>query len=209
MYPELIRVSSSFMKALTIIPCLTLVACGGGEFENPHDSKYERVTVGTETCVIDGQTGLMWQLKSRAAGLHSADNTYSWYDPDEAVGELDYRGLPNGGSCTGSDCDTTSYVAAVNAAGLCGYSDWRMPIKDELYSISDLMRIDNPPTVNTEFFPHTHAAEYWSGNDYSFQYDAAWGWNFALGHDRVDWKKTPKYVRLVRGTPSKLEAVKE
>ncbi len=197
------------MKALMIIPCLALAACGSGEYENPHDSKYESVTVDGESCVIDAQTGLMWQVKSSAAGLHSSDNTYSWYDPDEAVGELDYRGLPDGGDCSGSQCDTSSYVQAVNAGGYCGHSDWRMPIKDELYSISDLARTDDPPTVNTDFFPDTHAAEYWSGNDYSFQYDAAWAWHFGLGHDRVDWKKTPKYVRLVRGSAENLESVKE
>ena len=197
------------MKALIIIPCLVVAACGGGQVENPHDSKYESITVDADSCVLDTQTGLTWQVKTAAEGLNSADNTYSWYDPNEAVGELDYRGLPDGGSCTGSDCDTWSYVQAINAAGFCGHSDWRMPIKDELFSISDLMRTDNPPTVNTDFFPNTHAAEYWSGNDYSFQYDTAWGWNFELGHDRVDWKKTAKYVRLVRGTPKQLESVKE
>ena len=197
------------MKALIIIPCLVLAACGSGQAENPHDSKYDSITVDADNCVLDAQTGLTWQVKTAAAGLNSADNTYSWFDPNEAIGELDYRGLPNGGDCTGSDCDTWSYVQAVNEAGFCGHSDWRMPTKDELFSISDLMRADNPPTANTDFFPDTHAAEYWSGNDYSFQYDAAWGWNFELGHDRVDWKKTPKYVRLVRGTPKQLESVKE
>jgi hypothetical protein len=60
-----------------------------------------------------------------------------------------------------------------------------------------------------EFFPRTQSAEYWSANDYSFQPDSAWAWNFLYGHDRVDWKKSPKFVRLVRGDPIDLQTVKE
>ncbi len=48
-----------------------------------------------------------------------------------------------------------------------------------------------------------------AGNDYSFQPDSAWVWSFQHGHDRVDWKKSPKFVRLVRGYAADLPAVKE
>ncbi len=202
------------MKAFTAIlalSCLLLVSCGQspGDAVNPHDSKYEAVQSDTDHCVFDTETRLLWQAKTDAVGLHNAANTYSWFAPDEAHGELDYRGLNNGGHCSGSDCDTWSYVQAVNEATYCGYDDWRMPSRDELFSISDLRRLSAPPTINTAFFPNTRAAEYWSGNDYSFQYNAAWAWNFQLGHDRVDWKKEAKYVRLVRGTAGTLTKVKE
>ena len=84
-----------------------------------------------------------------------------------------------------------------------------MPGKDELFSVSDVRLADNPPTVDTDYFALTNAAEYWSANDYSFQWDASWAWNFQFGHDRVDWKKSPKYVRLVRGNGENLPEVKE
>lgn len=202
------------MKALTlvtILSCLLASACGESGDERPlaNDERLQLTTVGDEICVFDRSTNLLWQTKTLDAGLHQASNTYSWYDPDEAHGELDYRGLEDGGSCVGSKCDTWHYVNAVNDVGLCGYNDWRMPGKDEIYSISDIRRLKSPPTINTEYFPHTESAEYWTGNDYSFQYDAAWAWNFALGHDRVDWKKEAKFVRLVRGTPGELLKVKE
>ncbi len=176
---------------------------------NPHDTKYEVVEAGSNLCVLDTATELMWQTKTSTIGLNSAANTYSWYDPDEANGELDYRGLEDGGACDGSSCDTWHYVQAVNDARYCGYNDWRMPSKDELFSVSDLRRAETPPTMNTSFFPNARAAEYWSGNDYSFQYDTAWAWNFELGHDRVDWKKEAKFVRLVRGKAKSLQSVKE
>ena len=202
------------MKALTLIltaACLLLASCGKNpdSVPNPHDSKFVAIDTGTESCVLDNQTQLLWQAKSSAAGLHAALNTYSWFSPDEANRELDYRGLEDGGICSGSACDTWHYVQAVNENGYCGHSDWRMPDKDELFSISDLSRATTPPTINTDYFPNAAAAEYWSANDYSFQYDTAWAWNFELGHDRVDWKKEAKYVRLVRGTADGLAQVKE
>ncbi len=202
------------MKALTLLlasVCLLLAACSQdpNAVANPHDSKYRKQEVGADVCVLDTATQLLWQVKSSDTGLNSAANTYSWFNPDEAHGELDYRGVEDGGVCVDSACDIWNYVNAVNDDGLCGYHDWRMPTKDEMFSISDLRRAENPPTMNVGFFPDAKAAEYWTGNDYSFQFDAAWTWNFQHGHDRVDWKKEAKFVRLVRGVANKLDAVKE
>ena len=198
----------------TLFPLFSLLliaSCGQEAADAPaaDDGQFSTLTVDNEACIVDSSTGLMWQGKTDVAGLHDYRNTYSWYDPNEANGELDYRGTEDGGECAGSPCDTWHYVQAVNETGYCGHSDWRMPVKDELLSISDVRRAGNPPTVDTSHFTLTQAAEYWSANDYSFQWDAAWAWNFRFGHDRVDWKKTPKYVRLVRGTGENLPEVKE
>ena len=179
---------------------------------NLHDSKYKAVDVvadATGECTLDTFTGLMWEVKSDEPGMHDWRNTYSWFDPDSSNNELDYRGTSGGGTCVGSDCDTNDFVRAVNEAGHCGFDDWRVPSRDELQSISDLRKAESPPTINIEYFPFTQASEFWSSNDYSFQFDAAWTWNFRFGHDRVDWKKTPKFVRLVRGEAEQLIPVKE
>ena len=199
---------------------LSLGACSdeSAPATNIHDSKY--VAVGTNgealealpaswPCVLDRFTGLTWGVKSGEAGLHDWRNTYSWYDPEENNDELDYRGTPNGGECQDSACDTFALVNAVNAAGHCGFNDWRVPLRDELASISDLLRADTPPTGNTQYFPHLQAGEYWSGNDYAFQWNAAWVWNFQHGHDRVEWKASPRFVRLVRGEAQHVERVKD
>jgi len=197
-----------------LVPALALLltaSCGQDKAGDPAsvDVPFSMSSTNNEACILDSRTGLMWQGKTDVAGLHDYRNTYSWYDPNESNGELDYRGTENGGECAGSSCDIWHYVLAVNEAGYCGHSDWRMPGKDELFSISDVRLADNPPTVDTDYFALTHAAEYWSGNDYSFQWDAAWAWNFQFGHDRVDWKKSPKFVRLVRGNGENLPEVKE
>jgi len=193
----------------SIAVLLLLAACGEAARQQPsvHADKYRAVASGA--CVEDTVTALTWESKSDTAGLHDWRNTYTWFNPDEANDELDYRGLPDGGDCSGSACDIRAFVSAVNVAGHCGFFDWRMPSRNELMSISDLSRADNPPTANLEFFPYMQAAEYWTGFDYGMQYESAWAWNFFYGHDRVDWKKSPKYVRLVRGTAANLDEVKE
>lgn len=190
---------------------LTVAACSRepGLSSNLHDTKFSRIGDAPRHCVLDGQTGLYWEVKSAAAGLHNWHNTYTWFDRQESNDELDYRGTEDGGQCEGSPCDTWNYVQAVNEFGYCGFFDWRMPSRDELFSISDARRRANPPTMNIDYFTHAQAAEYWSANDYSFQYDAAWCWDFESGLDRVDWKAAPKFVRLVRGKPSELTPVKE
>jgi hypothetical protein len=188
---------------------ILLSGCGG-ESASPfdiHDSKYRAVEpsgAAVGRCTLDAFTGLMWEVKTDQQGLHDWRNTYSWFDPDESNDELDYRGTPDGGQCVGSNCDIFDVVRAVNEAGFCGYHDWRMPSRDELQSISDLRKAESPPTANLDYFPFMQADEYWSTNDYSFQHDAAWTWNYRFGHDRVDWKKAPKFVRLVRGEAEQL-----
>ena len=196
---------------ITVLLALVVASCS--RTPDPalriHDTKYNGIGDAPYACVLDGQTGLIWEAKSDSPGLHDWHNTYTWYDPDESHGELDYRGTEDGGQCAGSACDIWHYVEAVNKVGHCGHFDWRVPLRDELFSISDLRRLDSPPTTNTDYFPHTQAAEYWSVNDYSFQWDAAWAWSFQFGHDRVDWKASPKHVRLVRGEAAALPKVKD
>jgi hypothetical protein len=220
----------NLMKNMALIPPLStllivvitvmLTACESRQGPGPeiHDSKYVALDeAGAQLepgvsgpCVLDQFTGLIWQVKSDAPGLNDRDNTYSWYNPNEdASGELDYRGKPDGGQCSGSACDTWAVVEAINEEGYCGYMDWRVPSRDELGSISDPRKTRTPPSINTVYFPNTRSGEYWSANDYQFQWNAAWLWSFENGLDRVEWKETPKYVRLVRGEADYLERIKE
>ncbi len=216
MRPSVKRPGRTVIAASTLL----LAACGdSGTGPEIHDTKYQAVAddgtllpldVAPGACVLDRFTGLTWEVKTGDGGLRDAAHTYSWFDAAEShEGELDYRGTPGGGECAVSACDTGGFVDAVNATGLCGYTDWRMPSRDELGSISDPRRTDAPPTVNLRHFPATRAAEYWSGNDYQFQYDAAWVWSFRNGMDRVEWKRTPRHVRLVRGNPGQAPRIRD
>jgi len=206
---------------IVFIAFIVLAGCGrqDGPGLEIHDTKYVAIDgngaqimheIESFPCALDQYTGLTWEVKSGSPGLHDWRNTYSWYNPRESHGgELDYRGKQNGGECSDSDCDTEAFAAAVNEAGYCSFTDWRVPTRNELASISDLRKTETPPTTNMEFFPHAQVGEYWSGNDYSFQWNAAWLWNFEYGHDRVEWKASPRYVRLVRGEAQALEQVKD
>jgi hypothetical protein len=200
---------------------LSLSACGRDPGPGPaiHDTKYLAVnesgkvldaSVAPGHCVYDQFTDLTWEVKSNEPGLRHWKHSYSWYSPKESHdGELDYRGKQDAGDCTGSACDTDDYVSTVNSQGLCSYSDWRMPTRDELGSISDPRKTQSPPSSNSRFFPFTQSGEYWSSNDYQFQWNAAWVWSFETGLDRVEWKKTPRFIRLVRGEGRSIVRVKD
>jgi hypothetical protein len=213
------------INVLRCTPVLTvlvlLLGCDSESGPGPeiHDTKYLVIDAngqaveggpGEDDCVLDQFIGLVWEVKSDRPGLRDWRNTYTWYNADESFdGELDYRGVKNAGVCAGSECDSMSYVQAVNESGYCGHKDWRMPSRDELGSISDPRKAKQPPTINREVFPYAQADEYWSGNDYHFQYNAAWRWNFKFGHDRVDWKASPARIRLVRGEPALAPRIKD
>ena len=150
------------------------------------------------SCVRDPRTNLVWEVKYAGAGLHSKEHTYSWYEPN-LEGSEGEPGIPNNGICSHSDCDTRSFTLAVRAERLCGFDDWRVPGHAEIGSINDLRFRNPPPTIDPAYFPHTQAAAYWTVSTYGFYPESAWSWQFDLGHDRVDWKREPKYLRLVRG----------
>ena len=149
------------LHAVAIGLLMSLGACNSDSGTGPeiHDTKYvalnsdgEQLDAGqTGPCVLDQFIGLVWEVKTSTSGLHDWNNTYTWFNPDETVGEeLDYRGKPDGGECSGSACDTTALVEAVNATGYCGFNDWRMPTRDELGSISDPRKSRTPPSITTK-----------------------------------------------------------
>ena len=216
------KLSSIYLPLLAIVFGLLMLLGGCDSQSGPgpeiHDTKYisldtngKQLEAGQAgTCVLDQFIGLVWEVKTSTPGLHDSHNTYTWFNPGEAVGdELDYRGKPDGGECSGSACDTTAVVEAVNNASYCGFNDWRMPTRDELGSISDPRKTKTPPTINTKYFPNTQAGDYWSANDYQFHWNSSWLWNFGNGLDRVEWKYSPRFVRLVRGEPVYLERVED
>ena len=198
---------------------MLLSACGpSGPGPDIHDSKYvglgpdgTQLEAGeTGPCVLDQFTGLVWEVKTTTPGINNRENTYSWFSPGEdASGELDFRGKTDGGQCSGSACDTHDLARVINEAGYCGFDDWRVPARDELGSISDPRKSSTPPSINTVYFPNTKVGEYWSSNDYQFHWNSAWLWSFENGMDRVEWKYSPRFVRLVRGVPVYLERIED
>jgi hypothetical protein len=146
-------------------------------------------------CNRDNVTGLIWEVKTDS-GLHNRNNTYSWFNPDKTVNGGD-PGRQNGGSCTGSSCDTQAFVKEINTQSLCGFDDWRLPTRRELLSIVDNGKFD--PAMDIRIFPNTSANYYWSSSPYADQEKMAWQVNFLFGEADPKEKSQANLVRLVRG----------
>jgi hypothetical protein len=168
---------------------------------NQVDEDADTTTTAWE-CVQDNVTGLMWEVKTDDDGLRDKDWTYSWYNTDSTANGGD-EGTSNGGSCYSSaDCDTESYVTAVNSVALCGHDDWRMPSYAELLSLVDssatAYNSGADPTIDIDYFPNTQESLYWTSRVYSYLLNKAFLVNFNSGDTSFYAKSVTYYVRLVR-----------
>jgi len=156
------------------------------------------------TCVQDNVTGLMWEVKTTPSlgGLRDAASSYTWYN-STGVNDGGNAGTPNGGFCVGGvNCDTEKYVAAVNAVGMCGFKDWRLPSVEALRSLVDLSVIPfgMMTGIDANYFPNTQASAYWAVSpDAVLSTTNAWSVSFDGGNAFSAPKSNTMTVRLVRG----------
>ena len=163
-------------------------------------------------CTYDNITELLWEVKTDDGGLRDKDWSYSWYsaDTNTNAGEA---GTENGGACVdSSNCDTEKYTAQVNATGLCGFNDWSLPRREQLYTLRNL-NASNPGAIDLNFaidinyFPNTRIGGslddfYWSASSYVTNPSHAWGVYFDYGNGYARDKSYSRFVRLVRGGQS-------
>ena len=220
----------SLLKALLASAMLLLfisVAVAGNYTKIANDGSFLPLTTMQGSglndwgCTQDNETGLVWEVKKSDSDLRDKDSTYSWYntDPNTNGGNA---GTQNGGSCSGSACDTEDFVSAVNSDGLCSGSDWYLPTIEEL---KDLVFCSNgavpnsgdscgtsgtytSPTIEASFFPNAVQSHYWSASTPASLGGFAWGVNFNIGSDSIQGKGSESYgaVRLVRGAQPVNEA---
>ena len=162
------------------------------------------------TCVRDNQTGLIWEVKTDDGDLRDGGHRYIWHEPDGP--NMSEPGEPAGqgdGDCTDIDCDTASYVDAVNDKDLCGADDWRLPTLQELHSLSHLgdetegiaaaTSGDTRLGIDTDFFPNTAKRRYYSSTTDAG--DAMRAWTVYFGRNAEDARRNKNFqhgVRLVR-----------
>jgi hypothetical protein len=138
--------------------------------------------------IFDAQTNLTWEKKDQAGGLHDVANTYNWC---EATGN-------STGVCDGN---ATSWISQVNADVFAGFSNWRVPTKDELLGIADTSVVgcnSGTPCIDPIFGP-TQAAVYWSSTVVGPA--GAWVVRFNSGDAGNTFKDDGFHVRSVRTGP--------
>jgi chitodextrinase len=158
----------------------TLVKVGGGSagFDfTKIGSNGSALSAGSATwsCVRDNVTGLIWEVKTNDGGLHDMNNYYTFSNME-------------------------AYVVAVNSAGLCGASNWRLPSVEELYSLVDLSKAYPDKAIDSSYFPNTASSVYLSSSQsagFSLYY-VDYGYNGEVGRLSGYYDYNFR-LRLVRG----------
>ena len=105
----------------------------------------------------------------------------------------------DGTTCGGSGQNYTwqSALQAADSYTFAGYSDWRLPNKNELASIVE--QACYSPAINTLVFPNATSSDVWSSSPVADNSNNALVVNFNLGHGNSNAKTLSHPVRLVRG----------
>ena len=150
-------------------------------------------------CVKDNITGLVWEGKNPAGSTSRLGTAYyTNYDSTSIAQKPSGNAYVNP---TQTDIDASSnsigYKTSVNAgSGLCGFTDWRMPTKDELLGIV----VDGQdPKIDSTWFPNTRSDSYWTSTRVD---NAVWTVQFygatPAPSALISLHNGTLYVRLVR-----------
>lgn len=129
--------------------------------------------------VTDNDTGLMWMQCS--VGLS---------------GETCTTGFANGMNWKQALESAQSANSANGGTGAYGYTDWRLPNRKELGSLTETACF--APAINTTLFPNTVSDGYWSASPGNYFINTAWSVLFDVGSESDELKDSSFYVRLVR-----------
>jgi hypothetical protein len=150
-------------------------------------------------CTRDNVTGLTWEVKTATnTDLRYSGHTYAWFNADSATngGNAGDAGSNTcNGTLTGGQCNTTAYLAALNAAALCGHSDWRLPSPREVLTLFFPDTI--PSAVDPTYFPNS-GGQVWTTLTNAGDSTQAWQVSYTAS---LGFKNGTDYVRAVRGGP--------
>ena len=135
-------------------------------------------TYALTECVKDNTTGLIWEGKTASpATSRLGTSIYTNYDSTSSAQKSD--GTNPTQTEINASTNSIGYKNSVNTSALCGYTDWRMPTKDEL---SAILASSGSPLIDTTWFPNTQASYYWSSSPYVGNSNYAWVVNFYNGY---------------------------
>ena len=154
-----------------------------------------RYTDNGDQTVTDNLTGLTWEKKDNAGGIHDKDNTYSW-----STGSPWYK--ENGTTFT-------TFLSTVNA-GFGSANGWRLPTLAELQTIvldfpctgafgGSRCTCPSTPCIDPALDAGNTSDIYWSAASPLGRPDLAWGVGFNNGIPTSPDKALNYHVRAVRG----------
>ena len=146
--------SKPFVIGSLLVATLAFSPCYAGSYVKV-DAQGNELSDGASawSCVKDRDSGLLWEEKTDDDGLQDKDWRYRHFHNSAGYAStVDYNGrlLCQG---LGGSCDAYSYVNAVNATGLCGKNNWRLPLTGELLGLAQFN--DAPPYIDKRAFPET------------------------------------------------------
>ncbi len=122
----------------------------------------------TEWCMVkDNITGLTWEKKTTDGSNQDKEKKYTWTNIE-------------------------SYLQSLNASGV--FSDWRLPSISELATI---VQLKTDLFYNSDYFPNTVPAYYWSSDKMSFS--SIWVMNFDNASADTSFMSSSNNIRAVRG----------
>ena len=139
-------------------------------------------------CTRDNVSGLVWEVKANDGGLRDQNQTYSNYDDIYDPSNLKFDAS-----------NSLGFTNGVNAAGLCGKTDWRRP---DIGELQGLVVTGSTPTIDATYFPNTPAAYFWSGSPATGLAGEAWYVRFFHGSSGTISRGNAAHVRLVRAVQS-------
>ncbi|MCH8544152.1 MAG: DUF1566 domain-containing protein [Alcanivorax sp.] len=143
-------------------------------------------------CTRDNVSGLTWELKD------ASDLSPRFIDHRYSAAPSDDTSLC-GASLGDQPCTAEAYVEAMNAEGICGYQDWRLPGLHELQSLVHYGR-ETTPWQDTDFFPEVATAPLWSSTA-DARGDNLWALDMNTALPGPVSPDSAQSLRLVRGTP--------
>ncbi len=128
----------------------------------------------TEDIVHDNRTGLDWEVKScDSSSDRFFQKQWTWEEFNK------------------------QYIDMLNEEKFAGFTDWRVPSKDELRSLIDYRSIN--PAYNADIFKNLLADDYWCGVSYGLRADCGWVINLNLGSATAKNKALKSCCMAVRG----------
>jgi len=150
------------------------------------NEKFKKIYIRNDAdeTVLNLGTNLMWQDNADVADVTKKKQWLTTANYNDCTS--------NGNNCLNTFGDTaTSYCDGLT---LGGYTDWRLPTKEELYGI---VSGTTAPTIST-VFQHVVSNNYWSSTNYAGNSLTAWFVRFSNGYQNGGFKIYSYYVRCVR-----------